>query len=1071
MRHEIERSGGVRRVVLAAAISTALVGGASHAQSGSDGQQFEEVVVTGSRIVRRDFAANSPIMTVDQTRFRESSTIAMESVLNQLPQFVPAMSQFQEVPGANLSNSGGPTTTPTAATVSLRGLGANRNLVLLDGRRAMPVDASMAVDINSIPSAAIGRVETITGGASSVYGADAVSGVVNFIIRDDLEGFDFDAQYGLTERGDGEEKSVSIVFGANVGDSGNVILGVERYERGRVWQADREFYTDGWADPGSQGGLQVFYTAPYITNAGANPFSQDALDAIFGGTVSAATGAGSYYLNADGSVYRTSADGNYRYNGPTMTADGDVYRFVRSDNGVLSENSVGYQQSSPMSRQSFFGRGKLELTENVTAFAQAMFAQTHGEWPQRVGGMIGGWGGTVPHGSEIYAPSLDANGNTLPDYLPGGRFGLDCEADGVPGCTMSEAWPKSPEAAALLDSRPDPNAPVTVGVATSWWGNRTALVDTRSFQFLAGLEGVIPGPEWTWELYVSNGTTSSSNEAAGNASLQRWRFVINQPNYGAGLFYRGNEEGNNFAAGVLECTSGFSTLGLGERYYLPATGISDARPTQDCIDAIGATVMMTGELEQTVMEYNMQGGIVDLPAGELGFALGVSRRENTYRWIPETLLSPESVFDLAAGQFPRKETRGEISTSEIYGELLVPIVANKPGAQSMNLELGYRYSDNDPTDSVESYKALLDWQVHRRLRLRGGHQVANRAPNVAELFQSANQRQFIGFQGDWCSDLNPVNTLSANPALNPNAAQIRAICETLMTPTGAETFYNNPNRNAGATHNVFGFVEGNPNLKEETAGTTTIGVVADITDNLTLTVDYWNIKIDDMITSEDPNSIYQQCFSPVTNPAYDVNHSACRQLVRDPQTGNDANTLLMFTNEGAVDFAGYDVSIDWSRDVGPGSLNVNAVVTIADRVKTRVSPDAPWNDWKGTSGPADLTGLDAYAFDYRTFVTTNYRFGRWGTTLRWRHLPSIDSVSSRAPGSTLQPTGSYNMFDFAGRFELRDQMNLRFGVDNLFDREPERTFPEATNTARGQTNTSFYDILGRRYYLGLAMQF
>src|SRR5690606_2678072 len=133
------------------------------------------------------------------------------------------------------------------------------------------------------------------------------------------------------------------------------------------------------------------------------------------------------------------------------------------------------------------------------------------------------------------------------------------------------------------------------------------------------------------------------------------------------------------------------------------------------------------------------------------------------------------------------------------------------------------------------------------------------------------------------SDLNPVNTLSANPALNPNAAQIRAICETLMTPTGADNFYNNPNRNAGASHNVFGFVEGNANLKEETAGTTTIGLVADITDNLTLTVDYWNIKIDDMITSEDPNSIYQQCFSPETNPTLDASYDACRQLVRDPQ--------------------------------------------------------------------------------------------------------------------------------------------------------------------------------------------
>jgi outer membrane receptor protein involved in Fe transport len=1061
----------VRYAALAAAVASILLGTAAQAQPEPQDQRVEEVTVTGSRIVRRDFAANSPIMTVDTDRFKESSTIAMESVLNQLPQFVPAMSQFQEVPGTALGNAGGPTVTPTAATVSLRGLGANRNLVLLDGRRAMPVDASMAVDINSIPSAAIARVETITGGASSVYGADAVTGVVNFIIRDDFEGFDFDTHYGLTERGDGEEKSVSIVFGSNVGDNGNVLLGVERYDRGRVWQADREFFTNGWADTASQGGLQVFYTAPYISNSAENPFSQPALDAIFGGTVNAATGTGGYYLNADGTVYRTGLDGNYRYNGPTKTADGLAYRFVRDDNGVLSENSVGYQESSPMTRHSFFGRGKFGVSKNITAFAQAMFADTRGEWPQRVGGFVGGWGGTVPHGSDIYAPSLDSNGNTLVDYLPGGRFGLNCEADGVPGCTMSEAWPTSPEVAALLDSRPDPDAPVDVGIATTWWGNRTAIVNTRSYQFLAGLDGVFPEKDWTWELYASYGTTATENEAVGNGSLQRWRFVINQPNYGAGLFYRGNEEGDNFGAGVLECTSGFSTLGQGERYYLPSTGLSNAAPSADCLDAIGATLVMNGTLDQTVMEFNMQGGIVELPAGELSFALGASHRENGFRWIPPTLLTPASVFDLGAGQFPRSETRGEISTSELYGEMFVPLIANKPGAESLNLELGYRYSDNDPTDSVESYKALLDWRILPKVRIRGGHQVANRAPNVAELFQSANQREFVGFHGDWCSDLNPVNELSPNPALNPNAAEVRNICETLMTPTGASNFYNNPDRNAAAVHYIFGFVEGNPNLSEETAGTTTLGIVTDITDRLTLTIDYWNIKIDDMITSQDPNAIYQQCFSPDTNPSFDPNYEACRQLVRDPLNGNDANTLLKFTNEGAIDFAGYDVTLDWTGAVGPGDLHVNAVATLSDKVKTRVSPESPWTEWKGTSGPSDLTGLDSYAYDYRTFVTTNYDLGRWATTLRWRHLPSIKSEGTLAAGSTFEPTGSYDIFDFAGRYMVADHVDLRFGVDNLFDRDPERTFPEATNTAMGQTNASFYDILGRRYYVGLSLQF
>src|SRR5690606_16553647 len=220
--------------VLAAAIAAALGSAApvqgqepAQAQQAQQGQQ-EEVVVTGSRIVRRDFEANSPIMTIDADRFEESSTIAMESVINQLPQFVPAASQFESEGTSTGGYQSGPTRTVGSATLSLRGLGVNRNLVLLDGRRAMPVNANMAVNINSIPSAAVARVETITGGASSVYGADAIAGVVNFVLKRDFEGFDLDMQYAETAEGDGAEHRVSAIMGANfAGGLGNVLVGFE----------------------------------------------------------------------------------------------------------------------------------------------------------------------------------------------------------------------------------------------------------------------------------------------------------------------------------------------------------------------------------------------------------------------------------------------------------------------------------------------------------------------------------------------------------------------------------------------------------------------------------------------------------------------------------------------------------------------------------------------------------------------------------------------------------------------------------------------------------------------------
>jgi iron complex outermembrane recepter protein len=212
--------------------------------------------------------------------------------------------------------------------------------------------------------------------------------------------------------------------------------------------------------------------------------------------------------------------------------------------------------------------------------------------------------------------------------------------------------------------------------------------------------------------------------------------------------------------------------------------------------------------------------------------------------------------------------------------------------------------------------------------------------------------------------------------------------------------------------------------------------------------------------------------NPATNPSYDPTFTPCTQIVRDPFNGSEAISSLLYTNEGAIDFGGYDLQLDWRRSVGPGTLNVAAVASIADKTATRVTPASTWFDWTGTSGPSDLTGLNGYAYDYRTFVTANYDMDRWGGTLRWRHLPSIQSSGAvNNPVSTFQPTGSYDTFDFAGRYSPGGAWFVRFGIDNLFDAEPERAFAEATNTATGLTNANFYDILGRRFYVGMSLRF
>ena len=251
---------------------------AAHAQEAAP-EQPEEITVTGSRIVRRDYDANSPIQTIDRGAFEQQNSIALETALNELPQFVPAAQGMTQLQDQSQITDNFATLTAGASTISLRGLGPNRNLVLLDGYRAVPVNATMAVDVNSIPAAAIERVEVITGGASSVYGADAVAGVVNFILKKDFQGLDLDVQTGSMQNGEGAETRASALFGVSSADEtrqhhGGPGAGATRRRSTRTTPiSGRHALRDGTTYP-----TQLIYTGPYFTTDAANAPSRAAVD-------------------------------------------------------------------------------------------------------------------------------------------------------------------------------------------------------------------------------------------------------------------------------------------------------------------------------------------------------------------------------------------------------------------------------------------------------------------------------------------------------------------------------------------------------------------------------------------------------------------------------------------------------------------------------------------------------------------------------------------------------------------------------------------------------------------------
>ncbi len=283
-----------------------------------------------------------------------------------------------------------------STNVNLRNLGANRNLVLINGRRAVPVNATMAVDTNSIPSAAISRVEIITGGASSVYGADAVGGVVNFILKENFQGLDFDVQYGQTELHDGSEMHASALLGGNFGEGrGNAAFGIDYTRRGDALQLDRDFYREQLANPYVMGTtFSLGFTSYAPDGTGffpSNRPNQAVVDSMFSrATPGSVPNSTTFSVQSDGTVFSGSdADGAYRYTGPTGL------QYKRSDTGTIVENSTIQRISSPLTRYSLYGSAHYDITDAITVYAQGTFSQSETEQVLDYVQASGTWGALI----------------------------------------------------------------------------------------------------------------------------------------------------------------------------------------------------------------------------------------------------------------------------------------------------------------------------------------------------------------------------------------------------------------------------------------------------------------------------------------------------------------------------------------------------------------------------------------------------------------------------------------------------------------------------------------------------
>ena len=688
--------------------------------------------------MRRDYDANSPMQTVDRGAFEQQNSIGLETALNELPQFVPAAQGVTQLQDQSQMTDNFTTLTAGASTISLRGLGANRNLVLLDGYRAVPVNATMAVDVNSIPAAAIERVEVITGGASSVYGADAVAGVVNFILKKDFEGLDLDIQSGAMQNGAGAESRASALFGVTSGDgSGNIMLGIELAKRDAIHADDTDFWHDALRD-GTTYPTQLIYTGPYYTVDTANAPSRRPINGIF--NQAAGTSAehrrerrsrrrrqrllerrrlalhGRRVVQQQ-SRRRAVAIGAYRYNGPTYTSrenanpGGRLSVPLHQHRGRCSfSTSCRSRPTFRSNRSSIFGRATYDMSDNISAYAQVMSVTSKTRRYFTDSPAIGGWGMIAPHGTDLYSPSLGANNATLPAYLPGGQYGLNCATTG--GCTKSQAFPVSPGAWARCSTRaPNPERGLELQLRHGLRRLRRAGQPVPlDLQRDAHEPGVVrlEGQRRRDRRHVGRDRVEGYGEA--RPAPRGLRFAGAHPNAHRPR-RTGARASSSKATPRLRATAS-RVVSHSARAACRSSRARTVRISQDCIDAMYVTLNHQSEMEQKFIEGNLQGHAFDMPAGEARFSAGMHSRTNSYYYIFDPLQTSNAFNDNPQG-FPADNTRGETGVDEIYGELLLPLLDGKPGAEHLNLELGYRYSDYELQGGIDTYKALVDWGITR----------------------------------------------------------------------------------------------------------------------------------------------------------------------------------------------------------------------------------------------------------------------------------------------------------------------------------------------------------------------
>ena len=993
-----------------------------------------DVVVTGSRIPQPNLTSVSPVTSVGQTELKLEGTQNLVDLIDNLPQAFGDFGTFE---------SNGSTGT---STIDLRGLGNKRTLVLVNGVRLQPGDptsAAVAADIDMIPPALVDRVEVLTGGASAVYGSDAVAGVVNFIMKTHFQGLQIDEETSFAQDGGGDQQVRTANHNGTTGAPFGIDFPSVTFPGGTVdGVIESTTITGGANSPDDKGNVEFYlgytYTEPVLQ--AARDYSICSLATNSGNNIPYCGGSST---DATGRLVPTTGP-NAQHN------NGFGYNILGTPvGGTLPD--FNYSQAYNYAPLNYFQRpdqrwnagefSTYEVNPLVNLYSSFMFMDDHSV------AQIAGSGAFF--GDSVYnIPCNDP-------LLSSAQANALCGAANAGTATIGTA---------------------EIGRRDIEGGPRTADLEHMDFRMQFGSKGDL-GDGWTYDLGFLFGRSVLTESEGGyflNSHLVNAFNVITDPRPTSSTF------GQPVCASVVAGTDTacvpyniFTAGGVTPAALAYLTGL--AENSGSTTEQIATLVFSNADLSK----YGLKS-----PAAKDGFGVsgGFEYRDEG---LEDQYDAAIASGDLAGFGGSLKNVAGDQNDRDVFVEARLPLIQDMPFAQDLTLETGFRYADYSHGGGNVTYKFGADYQVIPDLRLRASYERAARAPNVQELYEPATPGLFAG--SDPCAGPSPGFTAAQcyNEMTNTLATQHITMSEATFASTVYGTIPGCVSGQCGA------FSGGNINLKPETADTYSFGFVFTPTffKNFSLSVDYWNVNVSQAIINLSGEVILTNCGT--LDNAYD-----CSQINRFVAGGYSVfggeglgSVNLQLINASALKTSGVDVNASYHialDDLGVqnmGSLGFNLTGTYTQNLTTLL-PDKTQFECAGLYGVT--CGIPTPHWRHQFRVSWN---SPWNVTfsMNWRFIsgtaldfdtnqPDLQDGTFKDVLPTDTHIPNYSYFDLAANWRIRDNFGLRFGVNNVADQRPplldSNSFGiSAPPFGNGNTYPQVYDPLGRTFFMGLTADF